>query len=158
MATLGFVAALGLSLARWVGAALCRSAQASHCSGFPWRRAQALGARASVVAALGAVVVAHGLSCSVVCGIFLDQELNQCPLHWQMDSYPLYHQRSSVLFFYLFHRCGGTVYFHSRKDKIIFSFSPPFPFSLPFLSLSLFLSLFLYLDDIISHWRPIFIY
>ena len=42
-----------------------------------------------------------------------------------------------VLFFNLFHRCGGTVYFHSRKDKIIFSFSPPFPFSLPFLSLSL---------------------
>ena len=29
----------------------------------------------------------------------LDQELNQCPLHWQMDSYPLYHQRS--LFYFL---------------------------------------------------------
>ena len=38
-----------------------------------------LGARASVV-------VAHGLRCSAACGIFLDQGLNLCPLHWQMDS------------------------------------------------------------------------
>ena len=30
----------------------------------------------------GSVVVAHGLSCSVACGIFLDQGSNQCPLHW----------------------------------------------------------------------------
>ena len=42
-------------------------------------RAQALGAWASVV-------VAHGLSCSVTCGIFLDQDSNPCPLHWQADS------------------------------------------------------------------------
>ena len=41
---------------------------------------------------LGSVVAAHGLSCSVACGIFLDQGLNSCPLHWQVDSYPLYHQ------------------------------------------------------------------
>ena len=34
----------------------------------------------------GSVVVAHGLSCSVACGIFLDQGLNPCPLHWQADS------------------------------------------------------------------------
>ena len=26
------------------------------------------------------VVVAHGLNCLVACGIFLDQELNPCPL------------------------------------------------------------------------------
>ena len=49
--------------------------------------ARALGARASVV-------VAHGLSCSQACGIFLDQESNPCPLHWQADSYPLRHQGS----------------------------------------------------------------
>ena len=30
---------------------------------------------------------AGGLSCSVACGIFLDQGLNPCPLHWQADSY-----------------------------------------------------------------------
>ena len=38
------------------------------------------------------VVVAHGLNCSVTCGIFLDQRLNPCLLHWQVDSYPLEHQ------------------------------------------------------------------
>ena len=45
--------------------------------------------------ALGmASVVAHGLSCLAACGNFPDQGLNPCPLHWQVDSYPLYHQRS----------------------------------------------------------------
>ena len=29
----------------------------------------------------GSVVVVHGLSCSVACGIFPDQGLNRCPLH-----------------------------------------------------------------------------
>ena len=28
----------------------------------------------------------HGLSCFVGCGIFPDQGLNPCPLHWQADS------------------------------------------------------------------------
>ena len=30
-------------------------------------------------------------SCSEACEIFPDQGLNLCPLHWQVDSYPLYH-------------------------------------------------------------------
>ena len=34
----------------------------------------------------GSVVVVHGLSCSVACGIFLDQGSNPCPLLWQADS------------------------------------------------------------------------
>ena len=34
----------------------------------------------------GALVVAHGLSCSAACGIFLDQGSNPCPLHWQVNS------------------------------------------------------------------------
>ena len=33
------------------------------------------------------MVVAHGLSCSAACGIFLDQGLSSCPLHWQAESY-----------------------------------------------------------------------
>ena len=50
--------------------------------------AHALGTQASVV-------VVHGLSHSVACGIFLDQELNPRPLiYWQADFYPLYHQGS----------------------------------------------------------------
>ena len=57
-------------------------AVASLCCG-----TQTLGACASVVGArgflsAGLVVVAHGLSCSTACGIFLDQGLNPCPLHW----------------------------------------------------------------------------
>ena len=51
-----------------------------------------LGTRASVVVALV-------LSCSVACGIFPDQGLNLSPLHWQADSYPLYHQGSPVPYF-----------------------------------------------------------
>ena len=34
----------------------------------------------------GSVVVAHGLSCSMACRILPDQDLNLCPLHWQVDS------------------------------------------------------------------------
>ena len=34
----------------------------------------------------GSVVVMHGLSCSAARGIFPDQGLNLCPLHWQVDS------------------------------------------------------------------------
>ena len=35
---------------------------------------------------VGSVAVARRLSCSVACGIFLDQGSNLCPLHWQADS------------------------------------------------------------------------
>ena len=35
----------------------------------------------------------------MTCGIFPDQGLNPCPLYWQVDSYPLYHQGSLFLFF-----------------------------------------------------------
>ena len=35
------------------------------------------------------VVMAHGLSCPMACGIIPEQGLNLCPLHWQMDSHPL---------------------------------------------------------------------
>ena len=52
--------------------------QASHCSDFC--RAQAPGYTASVV-------VVHGLSCSVACGILLDQGLKARPLHWRADSF-----------------------------------------------------------------------
>ena len=42
----------------------------------------------------GSAVVAHGLSCSVACGILPDQGSNPCPLHWQAESQPLRHQGS----------------------------------------------------------------
>ena len=39
------------------------------------------------------VVVVHWL-CLRACGIFPDKGVNPCPLYWQMDSYPLDHQKS----------------------------------------------------------------
>ena len=39
-------------------------------------------------------MVVHGLSCSVVCGIFLDPGWNPCLLHWQADSLALSHPGS----------------------------------------------------------------
>ena len=32
------------------------------------------------------VAAARGLCCPEACGIFWDQELNPCPLHWLVDS------------------------------------------------------------------------
>lgn len=39
-------------------------------------------------------VASHRLSCHEACGIFSDQELNLCPLHWKVSSQPLNHQGS----------------------------------------------------------------
>ena len=48
----------------------------------------------------GSVVVMPGLNCSMACGIFSHQGSNLCPLHWQVDSYPLYQQGSPSLFIF----------------------------------------------------------
>ena len=61
-----------------VGATVLCGAEASHCT-------------ASLVVEQGlssadSVVEGHGLSCLEACGIVLDQGLNLCPLHWQVDS------------------------------------------------------------------------
>ena len=61
----------------------------------------------------GSIVVAHGLSCSMACGVFPNQCLNQCPLHWQADSQPLLHQGSP---FYLFY-----IIFHGLSQDIEYS-------------------------------------
>ena len=47
----------------------------------------------------GSVIVAHGPSCSVACGIFPDQGSNPCPLQWQADSQPLRHQGSPSIYY-----------------------------------------------------------
>ena len=67
----------------------------SRCTGFSLRWPLLL--RSTGSRRTGSVVVAHRLSCSVACGIFLDQGLNPCPLHWQVDSLPLRHQGSPWL-------------------------------------------------------------
>ena len=43
--------------------------------------------------------MAHGLSCSAACEIFLEEGSNPCPLHWQLDSYPLDHQGNPMQVF-----------------------------------------------------------
>ena len=48
----------------------------------------------------GSVIVAHGPSCSVACGIFPDQGSNPCPVHWQVDSQTLRHQGSPICSFF----------------------------------------------------------
>jgi len=93
---------------------------ALHCGDFSCCRAQALGTQASAVVAHGlqqlwlmgfsscglwslecsSVVAAHGLSCSVVRGILLDQGLNWCLLHWQVDSLQLSHLGSPGFLFW----------------------------------------------------------
>ena len=64
----------------------------SRCTGLSLSRPLLLRSTGSRCA--GSVVVAHGPSCSMACGIFPDQGWNLCPLHWQADSQPLRHQGS----------------------------------------------------------------
>ena len=66
----------------------------SRCAGLSLSRPLLLRSTGSRRA--GSVVVVHGPSCSVACGIFPDQGSNPCPLHWQADSQPLHHQGSPV--------------------------------------------------------------
>ena len=61
----------------------------SHRVGHDWSDLAA-----AAVAAHGLSIVPHRFSCSVACGILLDQVLNPCLLHWQADSLPLNHQGS----------------------------------------------------------------
>ena len=74
-----------------------RSHVLSHCGGFSCCWAQALGHAGFSSCGSWALEhrlnsLAHGLSCSTIRGIFLDQGLNPCLLHWEVDSLPLIHQ------------------------------------------------------------------
>ena len=82
-----FVSVLGLSLVAASG-----GHSSLRCAGLSL--SQPLLLRSTGSRRAGSVVVAHGLSCSAACGIFPDQGLNPCPLHWQADSQPLRHQGS----------------------------------------------------------------
>ena len=64
----------------------------SRCVGLSLSRPLLLRSTGSRCA--GSVIVAHGPSCSMACGIFPDQGSNPCPLHWQADSQPLRQQES----------------------------------------------------------------
>ena len=88
-----FVSVRGLSLVAASG-----GHSSSRCAGLSLLRPllfQSTGSRCA-----GSVIVAHGPSCSAACGIFPDQGLNPCLLHWQADSQPLRHQGSPHFQFY----------------------------------------------------------
>ena len=61
----------------------------------------------------GSVIVAHGPSCSVACGILPDQGSNPCALHWQADSQPLRHQGSPYRDFY-----SSVYYIHFDREPL----------------------------------------
>ena len=70
----------------------CTGSLPPQCPGFSvwwllWMLSVGSGVRA-------AVAVQHGFSCPMACGIFLDKELNRCPLYWQVDSKALDQQGS----------------------------------------------------------------
>ena len=82
-----FVSVRGLSLVVASG-----GHSSSRCAGLSLSRPLLLRSTGSRRA--GSAIVPHGPSCSAACGIFPDQGLNPCPLHWQADSQPLSHQES----------------------------------------------------------------
>ena len=65
-----------------------------HCSvrASPWGSCSCWGAHD--LGTWASVVGVPRLSWPMVCAIVLDQGSNSCFLHWQTDSYPLYHQGS----------------------------------------------------------------
>ena len=71
-----FLTALGLHCCTWAFSSCWEQRLLSSCKvlGFFCCRSWA------------SVVVVHGLSCPVACGIFSDQGSNLCPLRWQADS------------------------------------------------------------------------
>ena len=82
-----FVSVQGLSLVAASG-----GHSSSRCAGLSLSQPFLL--RSTDSRRAGSVIVAHGPSCSMACGIFPDQGSNPCPLHWQADSQPLRHQGS----------------------------------------------------------------
>ena len=100
VAVLGLCCCVGFSLVAESGGCSSYGVQASCHSGFFCCGTRALRHIGSAVVALmlqsiGLAVVAHRLS-SAACGIFWDQGLNLCLLHWQVDSLPLCHQGSPM--------------------------------------------------------------
>ena len=86
-----FISVRGLSLVAASG-----GHSSSRCTGLSLSRPLLLQSTSSRHA--GSVVVTHRPSCSTAFGIFPDQGLNPCPLHWQADSQPLGHQGSPANF------------------------------------------------------------
>ena len=68
------------------------------------------------------VVAACRLICPMACGILPGQGLNPCPLHWQVNSQPLYHQGSPIERS-LNHKCTGPQKLYILHDIQVFFFN-----------------------------------
>ena len=117
------VAGCGLSGVMSRGSSLLRC---SGCSLLWLLLLQSTGSRrwASITAALGSSTVAHRISCSVACRIFLNQGSNPRSLPWQGNSYPLYHQGSPVSHFFT------LLIMSSNAQEFLFSWNQICLFSL----------------------------
>ena len=82
-----------------------------------------------------AIIVAHGLSCSRACGIFLDPESNPCLLQWQADSLSL-NQAREAWFFLLLSLVESTFFLgkqsHIDNGEVT---RPIFPVTVPYWAL-----------------------
>ena len=91
----------------------------SRCAGLSPSQPLSLWSRSSRRA--GSVIVAHGPSCSVACGIFPGQGSNPCPLHWQADSQPLCHQgsprKSFLTHYFIVFVVHSEIFWHIMKFK-----------------------------------------
>ena len=87
------MAVLGLRFCARAFCSFCGFSSGGHSSS--WHAGLSL-SRPLLLRSTGSAVVAHGPSCSAACGIFPDEGLNPCPLHWQADSQPLHHQGSPI--------------------------------------------------------------
>ena len=105
-----FVSVQGLSLV-----AASASHSSSWCTGLSLSWPLLLRSTGSRRA--GSVIVAHRSSCSTACGIFPDQGLNPCPLHWQADSQPLRHQGSPCIHFLMANNSVGAIFLPEKKNK-----------------------------------------
>ena len=92
----------------------------SRCAGLPPSRPLPLWSTGSGRA--GSAIVAHGPSCSAARGIFPDQGLNPCPLHWQADSQPLCHQGSPSSAFFLKNLATDGFFFFFKPHICLFIF------------------------------------
>ena len=90
----------------------------SRCAGLSLLRPFFLRSTGSRCA--GSVVVAHGPSCSVACGIFPDQGSNPCPLHRQADSQPLRHQGSPICLFLRYNTYNTTLVPVTQHSDLVF--------------------------------------
>ena len=96
--------------------AVCGGHSSSWCAGLSLSRPLLLRSTSSRRA--GSAVVAHGPSCSAACGIFPDQGLNPCPLHWQADSQPMRHQGSPYYKFFKQFRFRKNCLFHMGLQQL----------------------------------------